>query len=1240
MKSIQGLNIKHIILKRFKSYREMLYMDELSKGINLIIGANGNGKSNFLDSIIYVLTDKYQNMRQEDKKLLLHEDITDKADDSAKLSVELVLDNKSHRFPIEKDQISIMKSFDTKEGKEEIVINQKRLLKSDVQNLLEGAGFMKTNPYYIIQQGKINQILNCTDEEFFDIFCDAMGTKIYEEKKAESLKLLEENKSTRNKIEMQANEIQNHIDKLYDQCEDLKNYSKVELKRRGIEYFILNEQINELEKNIGFLQEKHLADINQIKDVYQKQNLTKNEISQKLKEIEKLNEYLDSLRNKVSKFNTIIGQIESSKIQKESNLSNKNYDKKETEKQLSLYQKELNKLLEQKKYALKELSNAKKGIEALENELMTQKKEFNELKGKSNYLLIKNPKERKAYLLNELKNLKESKNVVDDAIININKEISKEKDDINEITEKMKSLEIDINSQKTSIENINNNLSSLKEQRRNYTNLIKKDTIDINEFSDQMTQLKKQMEQLTINFPNFETFKTVSIIKNKKIPGFYGLILDLIDANPKVRNAIDLILKDRLYTIIVDTMETAKKILDENKKLNGPVINIIPLDFIELNNNEENSTDSEEENAEWILNDTQNNNNINNKSIIKRKDIGKTQLAGAKSFLDFIKINEDFLTQNPTINQKKLEKILDNYFGKCQIVKDYETGMKYAKIYHFTCVTSSNEVIYGGGYLTHMGHFDYNKQRISLYNKLSEINKKYDEFDEKKEKINQHKEEILNQEMQIQQETDSNFKNRSDINNKLDLLEKEMTNCFQNKTNTEQRLNHFQDEFNKLLIQQKEYDSKIKVYNDILNGNVDINKSVINTQTVEQIDNLEKKILEREKKKNELIEKSISYEERINNEIPNKEIELNNKINSLQNILNNLDSSFSYSTASTQDINIDEHEINIYKENIKKYLEEISNSEQKINDNQTKLAQLNEVNNKLSTQVNKLEYEINEIKLSLNEKNNKKNESTKKLEQLSGFDHDIVKKLTEQKAKFFKNSNESGINIKEQRLSQEKMMQKVYEELNKVNKELQKYDKVNRFAKDDLQEFIDKKNDIKEKLEDLDEKVKTIYSFIENIDNKNNEAIQTTFENVQKSFSKFFKYLTGNGKANMELSQDKKAIHISVSFNEDQKNSQTMYQLSGGQKTAAGVALIFALSTIEPPPFYILDEIDAALDPNYRINLANLIKELSKNNQFIISTFKPELIDVADNIYMVKFANKTSNIIKIEKDEAHKFIEQ
>ena len=160
---------------------------------------------------------------------------------------------------------------------------------------------------------------------------------------------------------------------------------------------------------------------------------------------------------------------------------------------------------------------------------------------------------------------------------NINQDIQREKEEIEEINKQIENLENDININKESIENINNNLSSLKNQRRNYTNLIKKDTIDLNEYSDQMIQLKNQIEQLSLNFPNFEIFRTVATLKNLKIQGFYGLVLDLIDTNPKVRNAIDLILKDRLYTIIGDSMETAKKILEENKKLNGPVINIIPL---------------------------------------------------------------------------------------------------------------------------------------------------------------------------------------------------------------------------------------------------------------------------------------------------------------------------------------------------------------------------------------------------------------------------------------------------------------------------------------------------------------------------------------------------------------------------------------------------------------------------------------------------------------------------------------
>ena len=1225
MKNISGLNIKHVVIKRFKSYREMLYMDQLSKGVNLIIGSNGNGKSNFLDSIMYVVTDKYQNMRQEDKKLLLHEDITDNDPDSKKFSIELVLDNSSHRFPVEKDQVSITKIYDTEDFKEEIIINQKKLLKSDVQNILEGAGFMKSNPYYIIQQGKINQILNCTDEEYYDIFSEAMGTKIYEEKKMESLKLLEENEITKSKIQEQEKEIQTHIDKLSEQCEDYENYSKIEKKRRGVEYFILNEQINELELNIGFLQERKEANTEQIKEVYQKQNLTKNEINQKLKEIEKLNEVINNSYKKIQKIQENICELESQK--KNHELKNKQRSKSEIQKELNDYIKNYNSLLQEKKTTLNKFNDTKNGIEALEKDIANIKKEFNELKGKTNYLLISNPKERKAYISSEIKKLTQNKSTVTDSILNMDQNIKEAQKELNILEKNLDKYNSEFSEKSKNIEEINENLLDLREKQRNFTNSIKKDTIDINEFEEQMSNYKKQIENLSMTFPNFEVFKTVMKLKEMKIPGFYGIVLDLIDTNPIICNAVDLILKDRLYTIIVDTMETAKSILEENKKLNGPVINLISLDFVDESSD---LNDDEDDDVEWVPSQI----SVNRFSQVKKDN----QLTGARAFLDLIKLNKKFIHKNPEVNTSKLQSILKNFFSKCQIVKDYETGMKYAKMYHYTCVTSANEVIYGGGYLTHMGHFDYNKQRLNLYLKLSEMNNKYYDCDSQKSELQKHKETLMNEQISLQQETDKQFKLRSDYNSTKDTVSKEILNAKQSKTNLEQKISHYQEEYNKLLSQQKEYDSQIKLYNDILNGKeINKQKNTANSQAIENLDLLGKQIIEREQKKNELREKFILYQEQLNNEIPNKENELQNKINELQNLFINSDYSSNLNSQSNSQIfaNYD-NEIDLYKQNLRKNLQEISDNEKTIKDNQSKITQLNDFNTKLTTQINKLETDINEIKLALKDKNNKKLTSQSKLELLSGFDYETVKKLTERKEKYLKNCNESGINVNEPKI-QEKMLEKVYEDLTNINKELKKYDKINRFAKDNLQEFINKKNEIQDKMSDLDEKVKTIHSFIETIDQKNTQNILETFEKVKQSFSKFFTQITGNGKGTMELSQDKKSIHISVSYN-DMQQSQSMYQLSGGQKTAAGVALIFALSTIEPPPFYILDEIDAALDPNYRINLAKLIKNLSKNSQFIISTFKPELIDVADNIYMVKFANKTSNIIRVEKEEAEKFV--
>jgi len=226
-------------------------MEELSSEVNLILGANGQGKSNFLDAIIFVLTDKYNGLRQEDKKLLLHEE---PGEVNSEISVELLIDNKSRKFPLDKDLISLTKIYRVSDNSEEYIINQKKILKADANNLLESAGFLKTEPYYIIQQGKISNLINMSDENLFELFTEVTGTKIYEEKKQESLKIFEEAKENKMKIVKQSEEIAKYINKLESQCEQLKDFEKLEKEQKACEFFIYQEKVADYQVNIDDLQ--------------------------------------------------------------------------------------------------------------------------------------------------------------------------------------------------------------------------------------------------------------------------------------------------------------------------------------------------------------------------------------------------------------------------------------------------------------------------------------------------------------------------------------------------------------------------------------------------------------------------------------------------------------------------------------------------------------------------------------------------------------------------------------------------------------------------------------------------------------------------------------------------------------------------------------------------------------------------------------------------------------------------
>lgn len=87
------------------------------------------------------------------------------------------------------------------------------------------------------------------------------------------------------------------------------------------------------------------------------------------------------------------------------------------------------------------------------------------------------------------------------------------------------------------------------------------------------------------------------------------------------------------------------------------------------------------------------------------------------------------------------------------------------------------------------------------------------------------------------------------------------------------------------------------------------------------------------------------------------------------------------------------------------------------------------------------------------------------------------------------------------------------------------------------------------------------------------------------------------------------------------------------------LALVFAIQASDPAPFYLFDEIDANLDAQYRTAVAELLHESSRDGQFICTTFRPEMLFVADKTYAVGYERKASTLGPVAREAALQFVE-
>ncbi len=190
-------------------------------------------------------------------------------------------------------------------------------------------------------------------------------------------------------------------------------------------------------------------------------------------------------------------------------------------------------------------------------------------------------------------------------------------------------------------------------------------------------------------------------------------------------------------------------------------------------------------------------------------------------------------------------------------------------------------------------------------------------------------------------------------------------------------------------------------------------------------------------------------------------------------------------------------------------------------------------------------------------------------------------------------------------------------EIDELRKKLARLGAVNLDALDELTQLETRLNEQRTQHDDLAKSRADLLEIIDRINTDSRTLFLETFELIRGHFHELFRRLFGGGMADIVLEDENDVLESGIEINARPpgKELRSISLLSGGERTLTAVALLLAIFRSKPSPFCLLDEVDAALDEANNERLANLLREFLDTSQFIVITHKKRTMAVADVLY-------------------------
>ncbi|XP_047317733.1 structural maintenance of chromosomes protein 3 isoform X2 [Impatiens glandulifera] len=1195
--------IKQIIIEGFKSYKEQVATEPFSSKVNCVVGANGSGKSNFFHAIRFVISDLFQNLRNDDRHAFLHEGAGHQV---LSAFVEIVFDNTDNRIPVDKEEVRLRRTIGLK--KDEYFLDGKHITKTEVMNLLESAGFSRSNPYYVVQQGKIASLTLMKDAERLDLLKEIGGTRVYEERRRESLKIMQETGNKRRQIIQVVQYLDERLRELEEEKEELRKYQQLDKQRKSLEYTIYDKEIHDARQKLSEIEdarnkvsEKSTKMYNDVLDAHEKSKELDKKIKDLMKEVQTLNKEKEDMEKQRTKAIKKHAQLELDDKDFQERISGNLRAKDDAVRQLEVLQKEIEDSVE-------ELNNIRplyeiqvKEEEEITKNIMEREKKLSILyqkRGRATQFV--NQAARDKWLRKEIAEYERVLSTNQNQEEKLRYEIQQLHTDMNDQDEiiqqrktEIKSLESVVAGYKEIFKRLKSDRDKLQDERKSLWGKENELSTEIDRLKTEVVKAEKSLDHATPGDIRRGLNSVKRICRENNIGGVFGPIIELLECDEKFFTAVEVTAGNSLFHVVVESDDVSTKIIRQLNALKGGRVTFIPL------------------------------------NRVKAPHISYPQSSDVIPLLKKLKFLPEY---SPAFAQ---------VFSRTVICRDLDVATKVARVNGLDCITLEGDQVSKKGGMTG-GFYDYRRSKLKFMNIIKQntvtINK--EETALELDRINlQNIDQKIAELVAEQQKHDAKYAHDK---SELEQLKHEIASADKQKESIVKAL----EKKEKLL-------ANIEAQISQLRANISLKQDEIGTELVDHLTPEERSLLKRLNPEiTELKEKLITCRtNRLETETRKAELETNLSTNLVRrkHELEAVKASAEVDTVHVEaevkrqeltDAKLLVDTVTLQHKRVVENVEDITRQLTRNRDEKNRLKTLEENYQRA------IQDEAKELEQLLSRRNtllSKQEEYSKKIRDLGPLSSDAFDTYRRRNTK------------------------DLYKMLHKCNDQLQQFSHVNKKALDQYVNFTEQREELQKRQAELDAGDEKIKELISVLDQRKDESIERTFKGVAKHFREVFAELVQGGHGYLVMMKKKDGepdddddhdedgprptdmegrvekyigVKVKVSFT-GQGETQSMKQLSGGQKTVVALTLIFAIQRCDPAPFYLFDEIDAALDPQYRTAVGNMIRRLadSHNTQFITTTFRPELVKVADKIYGVTHKNRVSRVNVVGKDEAIEFIE-